>query len=413
MRLTCSALRGKGTIRQDVNISIAKGARCEIKGCQELEMIGTIIEKEVERQIDLLNIMKIINEGKKIGKIPESFAGEVTDITKVFSNTNCKFIKGKNVFGMRLSGMKGLLGTKTGEKRFGTELSNYAKAKGVTGLLHRDELPDYGISASEFQKIIVTLNCIDYDSFVLIVAEKEKAESAFEAVKERIKIASERIPEETRGALEDGSSVYQRPLAGGARMYPETDLVEEEITEKRLETIKKTLPKSVEQREKLYRKQGLSENFVEGMKLNNYAIFFEETVEKGANAKVVANLLLNDLPELKRNNINIESVSLSEIEELLLLESKGKIGKNNLKKAVEKLSQGATIKEILSSTESIDESKAEKIISEIIKNNSDLVRQKKLGAIGPLMGDVMKTIKEIDGKTASDLLKKGIEKALK
>jgi glutamyl-tRNA(Gln) amidotransferase subunit E len=48
MRLTCRTKRGKGTIRQDVNVSIAEGARCEIKGCDELELIGKIVEKEVE-----------------------------------------------------------------------------------------------------------------------------------------------------------------------------------------------------------------------------------------------------------------------------------------------------------------------------------------------------------------------------
>ena len=57
--------------------------------------------------------------------------------------------------------MKGLLGTKVGNKRFGTELSNYAKATGVTGLLHRDELPDYGIGADEFQKVMNLLHCAE------------------------------------------------------------------------------------------------------------------------------------------------------------------------------------------------------------------------------------------------------------
>jgi glutamyl-tRNA(Gln) amidotransferase subunit E len=413
MRLTCQAMRGKGTIRQDVNISIAKGSRCEIKGCQDLLQIGTVIEKEVERQIDLLKLMEILKENLTTGKTPPPFFGEAKEITKLFSNTDCKFIKGKTVFAVKLFGMKNILGTKIGEKRFGSELSNYAKAKGVTGLLHRDELPNYGISANEFQKILTTLECKENDSFIIIVAEKEKAEAAFESVKERIKIAFEKIPEETRGALEDGSSIYQRPLAGGARMYPETDLLEEEITQKTIDEINKNLPKNVEQRETHYTKLGLSENFVNGMKLNNYALFFEDLVEKGANPKVVANLLLNDLSELKRNGASIENVSQKEIEELILLEKKGKIHKNNLKSAFEELSKGKTIEEIIKSKNNVSEEKIENLVSEIVKNNSDLVIEKKFGAIGPLMGDVMKSIPGVDGKTASDLLKKEIEKILK
>lgn len=413
MRLTCQAMRGKGTIRQDVNISIAKGSRCEIKGCQDLEQIGIVIEKEVERQIDLLKLMDLLKKNLINKKIPQNFFGEVQEITKLFSNTDCKFIKRKKVFATKLFGMKNILGTKIGEKRFGSELSNYAKAKGVTGLLHRDELPDYGISSNEFQKILTTLDCKEDDSFIIIVAEKEKAEAAFDSVKDRMKIAFEKIPEETRGALEDGSSIYQRPLAGGARMYPETDLLEEEITQTALNEINTTLPKNIEQREKFYKELGLSDNFVNGMRLSNYAIFFENIIKEGANPKVAANLILNDMPELRRNKVNVDSIPLNEIKEILLLESKGKIGKNNLKKTIDKLSKGKTIEEILSATETIDENKIEKIVAEIVKKNSDLVLQKKLGAIGPLMGDVMKALPSVDGKNASLLLKKEIEKAIK
>jgi glutamyl-tRNA(Gln) amidotransferase subunit E len=412
IRITCKSMRGKGTIRQDVNVSITKGTRCEIKGCQELELIGTIIEKEVKRQLDLINIMKTLNDEKQNGKIPSDFFGEITDLTNIFLETNCKFIKGKNVFGIRLNGMKGILGTKIGDKRFGTELSYYAKATGVTGILHYDELPNYGISENEIEKILTTLNCIEDDSFILIVANKISAENAFKSIKKRILIAFEQIPGETRGALEDGSSIYQRPLAGGARMYPETDLLEQEINEKMIKEIKKTLTLNVSSREKKYEKIGLNENFINGMKLNNYARFFESLIEKKANPKVAANLLLNDLPELKRKGINVDSIPLEDIEELLILESKGKISKNNLKSAIEKMSNNTALDDIIDSTKTIDKNEAEKIVSEIVNKNADLVSQKKLGAVGPLMGDVMKSLKDIDGKYASELLKKEIEKKL-
>lgn len=52
--------RGLGTIRQDVNISIEKGARTEIKGFQELKSIPKVIEYEVKRQFEA------IKHGKKL-----------------------------------------------------------------------------------------------------------------------------------------------------------------------------------------------------------------------------------------------------------------------------------------------------------------------------------------------------------
>lgn len=60
LRSTGKVLRGIGTIRQDVNVSISGGARTEIKGFQEIRSIPLVIENEIGRQLAL------IREGKKI-----------------------------------------------------------------------------------------------------------------------------------------------------------------------------------------------------------------------------------------------------------------------------------------------------------------------------------------------------------
>ncbi len=60
IKSTGKARSGIGTVRQDVNVSISKGARVEIKGVQDLRSIPDVIKKEVERQLNL------IEKGKKI-----------------------------------------------------------------------------------------------------------------------------------------------------------------------------------------------------------------------------------------------------------------------------------------------------------------------------------------------------------
>ncbi len=66
LRSTGKVKRGLGTIRQDVNVSIAKGARVEIKGVQDLKSIPKVIEKEVERQYMLISKNeKLKNEVRK------------------------------------------------------------------------------------------------------------------------------------------------------------------------------------------------------------------------------------------------------------------------------------------------------------------------------------------------------------
>ncbi len=420
MRLTCKTKRGKGTIRQDVNVSIKEGARCEIKGCQELELIETVVEKEVERQLDLLKLKTDLN--KKFGtktknseKLSKELFGLEKDVSEVFKSTECKFIKGKKVFGLCIKGFKGFLGQKIGSKRFGSEVSQYCKASGVTGLLHRDELPNYGVNEKEVQGVMKALGCKNEDSFILIVAEKERALNAFETAKKRVLIAFEKVPEETRGALEDGSSEYQRLLSTEARMYPETDIPGEEISEKMVSEIKKGLPISVEERKKLYTKLGLSTNHIEEMKLSNYARFFERIVENGANPKASATLLLQTLTELKRKGINVEEIDLQKIEELLLSEAKRKISKANLEDAIIELSKGKSVSEIIEETkkESVSEKELEKIVQKIVAKNSELVKTKGLGAIGGLMGDLMREVQGIDGKRASELLKKEIAQVKK
>ena len=59
---SCKVRRGIGTIRQDVNISINKGERVEIKGFQDPSMMVETIDKEIIRQ------KNIIHQGKKLEK---------------------------------------------------------------------------------------------------------------------------------------------------------------------------------------------------------------------------------------------------------------------------------------------------------------------------------------------------------
>lgn len=51
LRSTGKVKRGLGTVRQDVNVSIKKGRRVEIKGFQDLRNMPKVIENEVKRQL--------------------------------------------------------------------------------------------------------------------------------------------------------------------------------------------------------------------------------------------------------------------------------------------------------------------------------------------------------------------------
>ncbi len=59
---SCKVRRGIGTIRQDVNVSVKRGARTEIKGFQNPAMMIQTINSEIKRQLDLIEDNKKVEE---------------------------------------------------------------------------------------------------------------------------------------------------------------------------------------------------------------------------------------------------------------------------------------------------------------------------------------------------------------
>ena len=67
LRDTRRVRRGLGSIRQDLNVSIACGDRVEIKGCQDLDWIPRIISLEMARQ---LHMYRLANELRSEANLP-------------------------------------------------------------------------------------------------------------------------------------------------------------------------------------------------------------------------------------------------------------------------------------------------------------------------------------------------------
>lgn len=67
LKSTGKVQSGLGSIRQDVNISIKKGTRVEIKGLQDLRLIPKIIDNEIERQLSSSKVEKQVRAAKPDG----------------------------------------------------------------------------------------------------------------------------------------------------------------------------------------------------------------------------------------------------------------------------------------------------------------------------------------------------------
>ncbi len=304
LRFVGGVRRGLGVIRQDVNISIEGGARVEIKGVQDLDLLKTIAEYEIQRQQSLLIIIK---------KLKERFNGDLRfeykthEVTSELKNnlTKNNFIakalnQGHVALLLVLPHHKGLLGYELCPgKRYGTELSDYAKTMGVGGIVHCDEQPEkYGFKDWSFLSQYLTQ---EDDCFVLVVGPKERCEKALSVVYERALM--DYVPNETRKANPDGTSSYMRPLPGSARMYPETDVQMKDLSDL-IANVEVRDPAKVEE----MLKSSLGEDLYVKIRKSPYLSLFLELFDSTSDPKILAYILTDLCNTLKHEGRDVSQL---------------------------------------------------------------------------------------------------------
>jgi glutamyl-tRNA(Gln) amidotransferase subunit E len=406
LRSTGKVKRGLGTIRQDLNVSIKEGNRVEIKGAQDLKMVPLWIENEIQRQVSLVEIRDELKKRKA------KVHSKMIDLSDIFDNSECNIIrsgikKGGVVKGIRLEQFEGLIGKEVQpNKRFGTEISDYAKVhSGVKGLFHSDEkLEKYKLNPSEIMEIQDRLGCKKGDSFIIISDLCEQVDLALEGAIKRIELAFNEVPKEVRRANPDGTSTFMRPMPGAARMYPETDCLP--ISTKEL--IKNIiLPELIEDKEKRYQKEySLSKDLSVLVSRFDYSIFdeidsFDDLVKKFNNVKSVflAESLTVIPKELKKkNNIEINNIFFKHEFSLLQKLNDSEITKGVFSELLVEMCSGKNVD--FSKYKSVSDDEVEAEIKKIISENKD-------APFGALMGIAMSKYRGIvDGKKISELLKK-------
>ena len=148
---------------------------------------------------------------------------------------------------------------------------------GVAGIFHTDELPAYGITAEEVEKVNQLLNIGENDAFILVADEERKARNALEEVQRRAKMAMDGVPEETRKALEDANTEYLRPLPTASRMYVETDIPTQVISQELLKNVRANLPELPEEKKaRIIDEYKLSEDLAQQLVRQDKVKQFEE-----------------------------------------------------------------------------------------------------------------------------------------
>jgi glutamyl-tRNA(Gln) amidotransferase subunit E len=379
--------RGLGTIRQDLNVSIAEGQRIEVKGVQDLRLISKAVEGEVERQLMLVEVRK---ELAKRGVIKGDYRIAPVEITGLFKATQSTVVRGGLeasgvVLGARLRGLKGLL-----KGKLGPQLAQYARAlAGVKGIFHGDELPAYGISPSEVESVMGALNVSGDDSYVLLCGGRGQASKALAAVLGRCEAALEGVPDEVRRAKEDGSTEYMRPLPGSSRMYPETDEPFVKVDAALLGELSGSLPELREDKAKRYQEFGLSLELATQLSRSPDAPLFERlAVEfRGLPATVIAQTLTATPKEAqKRYDADLSKLGEKRIVEILRLLADGRISRNVVAELMAKLCESpdadAESVAVKSHLTTLTDQELKVLIDRVVSSNPGL-------DVGKLTGKVM------------------------
>jgi len=414
-----------GSIRQDINVSIKTGTRIEIKGVQKLGWIPLLINHEISRQLKLNEVKEELNKRN----LKESVITEKpTDLTKIMEKTKSNFVvegikSGKKLYGINIKGFKGIFGKELMEDyRFGTEVSSKVKViSGLKGLIHSDEdLKKYNFSENDLRKIQNNLNTKENDCFVLILGSKKEIDKAMDVIINRIKFAFKGVPPETRRALENGNTEFLRELHGGARLYPDTDSpaimnIAEEINQ-----IQESLPNYPWDIIKDYaKKYKIEESSVKKLIFKGKLSLFDALISiYPEKPSIVVHTLLNTAKAIKREGKKIENITDDDYKQIFIELKKEKIGKEAIEEIMRMKtdSPNLSIEQIMQNLniESISLDELKKFIKDIVNRNLEIIKDRGMRAMGPLMGEVMKEIRgKIDGEIISKELKSQIEKKLK
>lgn len=480
LRDTRRVRRGLGSIRQDLNVSIACGDRVEIKGCQDLDWIPRIIRLEMARQLHFYRLANILRGEMGLPLLPDNrdddeeimelnvasavaelMPTNITDVGDAFAGCDTKMINttlanGGVMYAITLPHLAGRIGCKEMDKegsqmpRLGRELAGAAKLAGVAGIFHSDELPAYGITEKEVALVRETLNITNTPStgFALCCAPAWQAELALESVQERARASWHRIAQEVRnvvvkkGAPEDGTTVAMRPLPGGARMYPETDIPVYSLSKEHWSTIISNLPPTKFERREVLDQTGLGadqimqlldkeidELFLAGVEgsllpgLSKLPVKGWASIILDATSREIAEVIGRDSTTIPSGLLAI-CLTVRESGEMtregiiplaaeFLSQGVWPVGGPSSSDATTELTQEMARRAEANGFKPAEASDLQTIVESVLDERADFVAERGMGAMGPLMGVVMAAAGgSADGKVISTLLREAIQKRM-
>jgi len=303
--------------------------------------------------------------------------------------------------------------------RLGKEIGQLVRFFGIGGIFHSDELPNYGIEDVDIKRVVKKLDIQNDDAFLIIAGEKISVGFAIDSIINRIKLAKDGPPAETRAATQNGDTIFLRPRPGASRMYPETDIPTVKVTAKELSEVKSNIPKSwKESIKELEKKYQINNQLAEQIFDSEYFEIFEKICSQEHNSpNFVVSILCSTITNLERSGLDSSLLNDKQIIKTFELLEQEKINKESIQIIFEQI-MSRKANNVLQALENasitqLTENELDNILDKIIQDNTSKIEQEQIRALSGLMGIAMKEVRgKASGKIINQKLKEKIQKFL-
>jgi glutamyl-tRNA(Gln) amidotransferase subunit E len=156
------------------------------------------------------------------------------------------------------------------------------------------------LSDQSLKKIQQKLGADTNDAQIVIWGPTDDIPTALEIIGERCIMAFEGVPPETRKALPDGTTIFERVLPGPDRMYPDTDTAPIPVEWEFIQRVKEKLPPPVAQSLKQLREWEIPETMHGYLLRRNLIGLMRRIVDElGVSPRYVAHVLAHTLKHIE------------------------------------------------------------------------------------------------------------------
>ena len=320
-RSTGKVRSGIGSTRADVNVSCKGGTRVEIKGVAHNGWMPELTHNEAYRQWAMLAIRDILNKTIKDHASWKISYREAKAKDFKLENLGVPKSSTLKVYLVNLPQFQGILShfTQPG-KMFADDFSDRLKVIACIekpNMVHSEMLEDV-VGEKAWTKVQALLGSKEGDAQLIFWGPEDDIKTALETIEERCRLAFAGVPNETRKAFEDGTTIFERVLPGADRMYPDTDSAPIPLEDSEIDEAVKRLPKLVSERIAQLAEWNVPEDTHTFLLKNNLVPLLEKAEhELNVPARFTSRLLAHTLKYLQGQYPSLPDFSYDKIFDLL------------------------------------------------------------------------------------------------